>query len=216
MQGGLPVAVMGPIERGDTLSAPGQLMTFDVTPTRQIVSFDGAAVSASTVLQSFSGAVAAARLSPDFEVRQDLSGEIAFSAGPSVTGLLVDVGFAPRAAIREQGGFTSRRVGAEVRLGENIDERGEGNSSRSWYVFAGADGEALCWDVGDNGLSISSGVRLRDQITVGDMQAGVSMRTYGGELSLSYIRREIEYRDRSAASASEIENFAGVSFTLRH
>ena len=55
---------------------------------------------------------------------------------------------------------------------------------------------------------------LTDQVTVGDLQAGVSVQRSGGELSLSYIRREVKYSDRNV-SISETEDFAGVSFTMR-
>jgi hypothetical protein len=55
---------------------------------------------------------------------------------------------------------------------------------------------------------------LRDKVTVGDMQAGVSINRAGGQLSLSYIRREVEYRERNLG-ASENEDFAGVSFTIK-
>jgi hypothetical protein len=46
------------------------------------------------------------------------------------------------------------------------------------------------------------------------MQAGISLQRGGGQLSFSYIRREVEYREQNMG-ASETEDFAGVSFTLR-
>jgi len=55
---------------------------------------------------------------------------------------------------------------------------------------------------------------LTDQVTVGDLQAGISIQRSGGQLSLSYIRREVKYQDRNG-SFSENEDFAGVSFTMR-
>ena len=55
---------------------------------------------------------------------------------------------------------------------------------------------------------------LTDQVTVGDMQAGISIQRGGGELSLSYIRREVKYKDRNGGF-SENEDFAGISFTMR-
>jgi hypothetical protein len=43
----------------------------------------------------------------------------------------------------------------------------------------------------------------------------VSFLAGGGQLSLSYIRREVEYSDRSEMRGQENEDFAGVSFSLR-
>lgn len=210
----LPVAAVGPIAASE-FSHPAPNLSIDGSAYRPAIGFDSAQLSSTSALQQVSAGLVAARLSPSFEVTRNFGGELTLSAPGRVTGLPVDLGFSPRASIREEGGLTTRRVGAEVRLGEGLDERGEGSSARSWYFFAGADGEAICWDVGDKGFTTSNSLRLRDQVTVGDIQAGVSMNTFGGQLSLSYIRREVEYRDASELNASESEDFAGISFTLR-
>ena len=76
-------------------------------------------------------------------------------------------------------------------------------------MFAGADGEAICWDVGDKGASLS-GLALRDQISVGDVQAGVAFQKAGGELSIGYVHREV-----SAENASAKMDFAAISFTMK-
>lgn len=141
------------------------------------------------------------------------NGEIALSA-PAGS---LEIGIAPRFSIVQDGAFSTRRVGGEVRIGQNFDQRGEGNADSSWYLFAGADGEALVWEPSETGnmdMSVED-MALRDKVTVGDLQAGLSLQRGTGELSLSYIRREVEYRDR-AIGASETEDFAGISFTLRH
>jgi len=210
----VPAAVLGPASSNyRAIEDKGLTVTGEalVTP----LGLDSSNLSSLTVLKEFSADLAAARLSSEYEVKQNFGGELSLSAPANLTGLGLDVGFAPRASIREEAGMSSRRLGAEIRLGEGLDERGEESSASSWYVFAGADGEALCWDVGDAGWRPNANVRLRDQITVGDMQAGLSVNRMGGQFSLSYIRREVEYADRSVARARETEDFAGVSFTLR-
>ena len=145
------------------------------------------------------------------------NGEIALSAMSTETGLGLDVGIAPRFSLTQDGAFSARRVGGEVRIGQDFDKRGEGEAASSWYLFAGADGEALVWEpdetTGAIGMSMND-MALRDKVTVGDMQAGISLQQGGGQLSFSYIRREVEYRERNMG-ASETEDFAGVSFTLR-
>jgi hypothetical protein len=154
-----------------------------------------------------------ANLSPVPREQRQLRAEIAFNAPSDQTGLGFDVGIAPRVAITRDGPFASRRFGGEVRIGQNFDKRGEDPSS-SWYLFAGADGEALVWEPGEEGASATGNMALRDQVTVGDIQAGLSIQRGMGQLSFSYIRREVEYRERNLG-ASENEDFAGVSFTIK-
>lgn len=145
---------------------------------------------------------------------KDFSAEFTLDAPSEITGFGFDLGVVPRLAYREDGELRSRSFGGEVRIGQNFDKRGEGTPA-SWYIFAGADGEALTFEPGEGGLDFSSeSVSLRDQVTVGDMQAGVSVQRGPGQLSLSYIRREVSYRERGMG-ANENEDFAGVSFTLK-
>ena len=154
-------------------------------------------------------------LSRPGEVEKNIAAEIAISAPREATGLNFEVGVAPRLTVREEGEILTRRVGGEVRIGQNFDLLDRNGQPQGWYIFAGADGEALVWDADESGFRPSLGdMSLTDQITVGDLQAGVSIQRGGGELSLSYIRREVKYSDRNV-SISETEDFAGVSFTMR-
>lgn len=168
----------------------------------------------SSILTDVAADRAGADLSPVPRNQRRLTAQFALSAPSERTGLGFDVGIAPRVEITRDGQFASRRFGGEVRIGQNFDKRGQSPNS-SWYLFAGADGEALVWEPDEtNTVSIGS-MALHDQVTVGDIQAGVSIQRGMGQLSFSYIRREVEYRERTI-SASENENFAGVSFTLKH
>ena len=146
--------------------------------------------------------------------QRNLNAQFEVSAGKEQTGLGFDVGIAPRVTLKRDGDFATQRVGGEVRVGQNFDRRGEGDANSAWYLFAGADGEALVWEPTSAGNVSVSDMALRDKITVGDLQAGVTFQQGGGQLSVSYIRREVEYRERNMG-ASENEDFAGVSFTLR-
>lgn len=148
-------------------------------------------------------------------VEKSIAAEIAISAPKEITGLNFDVGVAPRVVVREDGEVLTRRFGGEVRIGQNFDLLDRNGRPQGWYIFAGADGEALVWDADESGFRPSFGdMSLTDQVTVGDLQAGISVQRHGGELSLSYIRREVKYSDR-VVSISETEDFAGVSFTMR-
>jgi len=153
-------------------------------------------------------------LSPVPRETRNLTAEISLSASSAQTGLGFDVGVAPRVTFSREGALATRRVGGEVRIGQNFDKRGDGDPGNSWYLFAGADGEALVWEPNAPGNMSINDMALRDKVTVGDIQAGVSFKQGPGQISFSYIRREVEYRERNIG-ASENEDFAGVSFTIR-
>lgn len=171
--------------------------------------------STSDGVQSFIARRDAARLIQPTEQDKAFAAEFELGASRAQTGLAFDVNFVPSVSYVQEGEFATRSVGAEVRLGRDFDQRGTSAVADSWYIFAGTEGEALVWEAGEYGMNNFTGaVALRDQVTVGDLQAGVSVQRGPGQLSLSYIRREVEWRDRSGG-ASEVEDFAGVSFTIR-
>lgn len=153
-------------------------------------------------------------LSPVPRETRLVAAEIAVSTPAAIGGLELELGIAPRISIAREGALETQRFGGEVRIGQNFDKRGELDPDSGWYLFAGADGEALVWEPDDTGTVSINDMALRDKVTVGDMQAGVSFQRGQGQLSLSYIRREVEYRERNLG-ASEHEDFAGISFTLR-
>jgi hypothetical protein len=132
------------------------------------------------------------------------------------TGLGFDVSVMPRYAVRSEGDLQTRRVGGEVRLGQSLELSGNGKTPEGWYFFVGADGEALVWDNSDRMPSIGDimDVQRTDQVTVGDLQAGFSIQRGPGQLSFSYIRREVKFDDRNR-SLKDTEDFAGVTFTMR-
>lgn len=143
--------------------------------------------------------------------------EVSIAASAEQTGLGLDVAVAPRAQIqRDQAGSNVARAGAELRLGQNLtsrDQRGTSIAAPSWYFFVGADGEALVWNVADK--QSVNGVALRDQVTVGDLQAGVAWSRAGGQMSLGLVERETSFSDAAGQnSVSTKEHFAAFSFTL--
>lgn len=168
----------------------------------------------STILTDLAATRTSASLSPVPREQKQLSAELSFSALSEQTGFGFDVGIAPRVEITRDGPYASRRFGGEVRIGQNFDKRGEEGPASAWYLFAGADGEALVWEPDQAGGVASGEMALRDKVTVGDIQAGVSIQRGKGQLSFSYIRREVEYHERNLG-ASENEDFAGVTFTLK-
>ncbi|MEE9381598.1 MAG: hypothetical protein V3V03_09340 [Hyphomonadaceae bacterium] len=197
-------------------AVPEEADLFSVAITTGPVVQNGLEWSGNPALVGFAVEREAARLLPSHLVEKDFSAEFAFAARDEFTGFGFDVGVAPRVSYYEEGAFKTRRFGGEVRIGQNFDERGTGARSNSWYVFAGSDGEALIWDTGENGFANVNAVKLRDQVTVGDIQAGFSVQRGPGQFSLSYIRREVSHTERGVGTFSTDEDFAGLSFTLRH
>ncbi len=148
------------------------------------------------------------------------SAEVSFGASAERTGLGLDLSITPRAQIqRDQAGNDVSRTGAEVRLGTNLvdrDQRGTSAPAPSWYFFVGADNEAMVWNVADK--KAMNGVALRDQATVGDLQAGIawSMKQ-GGQMSFGIVERELEFNDIAGdKDVKRKDHFAAFSYTLKH
>lgn len=148
------------------------------------------------------------------------SAELSFAASAERTGLGLDLSITPRAQIQQnQAGSNVSRTGAELRLGPNLvdrDLRGTDAPAPSWYFFVGADNEALVWNLADK--RAMNGVALRDQATVGDLQAGIAWSVKsGGQMSLGLVERELRFND--IAGENDVErkdHFAAFSYTLRH
>lgn len=193
-------------ETPDLLAGPLKVVT-DKT-------FSSDRLYASSALTNLAADRKRTTLSPVPYEARNLSAAVTLSAPSEHTGLGFDLGLAPRIAFTREGEIATRRIGGEVRIGQNFDKRGEGDPGSSWYLFAGADGEALVWEPTKPGLASSYDMALRDKVTVGDAQVGVTFQKGLGQLSLSYIQREVEYRERNIGG-SDNEQFAGVTFTIR-
>ena len=111
------------------------------------------------------------------------------------------------------------RTGAEFRVGTNLvdrDLRGKKASAPSWYFFVGADNEALVWNVADQ--TAMDGASLRDQATVGDLQAGIAWSTGdGAQMSLGLVERKLRFDDLAGEQDVNMrERFAAFSYTLHY
>ena len=152
----------------------------------------------------------------DEEDRRRIDAGYTLYASAADTGLGLDVSISPRVTFDRTENFSSTRAGAEVRIGQDLDLRGKPKNNSSWYLFAGADGEALVWDVQRAGTTgVADGlVTLQDTVTVGDVQAGVAWESPAGQMSVSYIEREYEYRN-GAISRTGDEDFVALTLTWR-
>jgi hypothetical protein len=150
---------------------------------------------------------------------ETMSAEVAFGAYRDQTGLGVDVQVAPRAQIqRDRAGNNIANFGGEVRLGQGLrdrDQRHTNTKAPAWYFFVGADNQALVWNVADH--QSLDGLALRDQATVGDMQAGLAWSTaLGGQMSLGLVQRKLKFNDITGDhDVNTREQFVAFSFTLK-
>ena len=146
--------------------------------------------------------------------RLDFGYSKALNAG-SVAG--IDLELEPRGAIRFGDESDSALVGAVVRIGDDLRENGE-RKSNTWYLFAGADAEAMTYDPGTaRGLG-SGQFGLQDRVIVGDAQAGIGYRLgESTDVSVGYFRREVQsLEDNDPTNDFSItEDAAAVSFTWR-
>lgn len=208
---------------GQRVAVPGVLPAFDITGRPADFEVSNSFNPRSTMGLEWTGNEPLTTLAAERNARawvepsdagRDIAAEIAIAAPKETTGLNLDVGVAPRFSVVENGDLTSRRVGGEVRMGTSLGIiSNKLKTPEGWYIFAGADGEALVWDA--QGITPNfNDMALTDKITVGDLQAGVSVQRAGGELSLSYIHRNVKYADRNGSIETK-EDFAGLSFTMR-
>lgn len=107
----------------------------------------------------------------------------------------------------------SGRLGAIWRFGEGLAQPRDPGEAGSWYLYAGADAQALTWRLGDAPVTAVSAAALRveDVAMIGDAQAGFAYRLGPGDLTFGFVHREIRHE-----SASADEQFGGVSFVMSH
>ncbi|MDF1769972.1 lipid A-modifier LpxR family protein [Maricaulis sp.] len=123
----------------------------------------------------------------------------------------LDVSFTPRAAVSVGPDGSAAGAGAEVRVGQYLDNRL--TESPAWYVFAGADRRTLLYDPG-SGVDFQNAMYLTQREVVGDAQAGIAMRMGDADLSLAWVRRE--YRHVAGVRTfDEAEEFGAVTVNLR-
>ena len=122
----------------------------------------------------------------------------------------IDLVLRPRASLQfDDDGSRSALVGAVVEIGEDL-RVGSEFSANTWYLFAGADAEALTYSPESLKRLSRGNFHLQDRIIVGDAQAGVGYRIGDADVSVSYLRREAQ-----AEGLSFTEDAAALSFTWK-
>lgn len=115
----------------------------------------------------------------------------------------------PRAGVRFDEDSKSIMVGALVRIGDNLREGAE-MKSNTWYLFAGAEAEAMTFTPTGVRRLTSGEFHLQDRIIIGDAQAGLGYRLGDADLALTYYKRKA-----NAENYSYNENAAALSLTWK-
>ncbi|MAI89713.1 hypothetical protein [Ponticaulis sp.] len=144
----------------------------------------------------------------DTQVSMNLSPTVTFGGDEEHSGLY----FSPRFTEYQTNDAGVESYSAEIRLG-NVVEFERGTQPKGWYVFAAADGEALSLNTRsfNDGANGPMSLSLDDQITVGDLQTGVSTYFGGTQFTVSYIETEASFSSPGGLSTSQRERFAGFS-----
>ncbi len=127
--------------------------------------------------------------------------------GESDDGLQVDV--VPSAAGAVGTWRDYAQIGAQIRLGQGL-KTDFGTSRISpgltgadaytptrsfvWYVFAGADGQAVAWDSTLDGNPFASGPHVNRNPWLGEFEAGIAMIWHGVRLSYTHVFQTQEFR----------------------
>ena len=143
-------------------------------------------------------------------LRRDDTLDLGYSkriASVSPTG--IDLSLTPRAALRRTDDSSSAALGAVFEIGEDL-RKGAGIANNTWYIFAGADAEALNYSAANFPDAARGQFYLQDNIIVGDARAGLGYRIGDADVSLSYNHREANSEDFKFK-----EDAAALSFTWK-
>ena len=128
----------------------------------------------------------------------------------------IDLQLIPRASLNFGDEHSSALVGAVVKIGEDLRDVNP-QDTKKWYLFAGADAEALTYSP-QRGSRLTAGqFNLQDKIIVGDAQAGFGYKIGDADISLAYIRRDVNSygQEPGDAAISYTEDAAALSLTWR-
>jgi len=128
----------------------------------------------------------------------------------------IDLQLIPRASLNFGDEHSSALVGAVVKIGEDLRELDPNDTTR-WYLFAGADAEALTFSNRGQSRFAASQFNLQDRIIVGDAQAGFGYKIGDADIALTYIRRDVNSfgLEPGDAAVSYTEDAAALSLTWR-
>ncbi len=117
------------------------------------------------------------------------------------------------------------QVGAQLRIGQGLKADfgaprirpglsgtdAYDGSGFAWYIFVGADGQAVAWDETLDGLPFGSSRHVDRTPFVGEMQGGIAVMAWGLRLTASHILQTTEFRGQQ----SGLFQFSSVSLSAK-
>lgn len=105
-------------------------------------------------------------------------------------------------------------AGALVRFGEGLMTNGGGMGDGAWFLFVGADAQALTWRPRSSYVLSDGGMAIQDMVIMGDIQAGIAWRYGRADVALAYVHRDYSagvQTNLTDMSHREREDFVGLS-----
>lgn len=81
----------------------------------------------------------------------------------------------------------------------------------AWYVFGGADGQAVAYDLLLQATPFRGGPHVSETWDVGELQAGFAVMAYGLRLTVAYVAQTQEFRNQTGG----LHQFGSASISLR-
>jgi hypothetical protein len=141
---------------------------------------------------------------------QTLDVTTASGLGESWSDGAIEIAFSPEVGACPDGACTLRRFKGEVRLRQSDPVDG---TPSGWYLFAGADNKMVVWDGARPAMSNLDDIELHDRVTMGDIEAGISLNRGRADVSIAYVHRQSKYRSWDQDVTDNMD-FVGVSLTM--
>ncbi len=119
----------------------------------------------------------------------------------------------PHVSLGATRGGEQRSGGAMLRFEASGDDPQDG----AWFLFAGAKGQAISWDMDSTSFDLDDLAQLKRRQTIGDFQMGVGYQLAGAQVSLGLTRQtyKIDTNTRSIGDWKSRQTAIGVSLAWR-
>lgn len=119
----------------------------------------------------------------------------------------------PHVSVAPVRGGEQRSGGALVRF----EATGDSPEDGAWFLFAGAKGQAVSWDMDSTTFDLDDFAQLKRRQTIGDFQMGVGYQLAGAQVSLGVTRQtyKIDTNTRSIGDWKSRQTAVGLSVAWR-
>lgn len=137
-----------------------------------------------------------------------------FSPDQSV--LPFEVSFTPRINRYDGDGYRRSQSGGMLTVSSISPEDGSEVQEHGWTFFIASDGEQI--SIAPNKLNLSSpyaGARYSEEATIGEFQAGMSVKRSGTTYSIGYVQTEITTDNLEGKDMSRSYDFGGFTISRK-